>query len=636
MNKARRSIKGIMMVIVLLATLLSTNMVGLAQGAAPNLFSDADGSGADATYKKPVQVIRSRYVNLNLNLFLDSSGKALDAAATPEFTFNLFSDANYIGVVTRIESTPGVSTSWIGVLKGVENGYFYVVRADNASIVHVASPLGTYEVSMVGNNVYRVIQIDQTKFGEDAPIRMPAPGPVLSKSDLGPNADTAATIDIMVLYTATTRIAEGSTAAMKARIALAVTETNTGYLNAGITPRLRLVHTEEVAYAESGDIGVDVARLAGTADGYIDSIHALRNIYAADMVNLIVENGGGYCGIADAIMATAATAFQVTARDCATGYYSFGHEFGHLQGARHDTYVDPTNSPFAYGHGYTHPSSTPALSWRTIMAYNNACSDFNYNCTRLQYWSNPTKSYSGAPMGVLGVNENYKVLNATALTVANFRSSIIGSNFSSPFTSSSAGWAAVYGAWSLSSSAYYITPGVANLWSSAKYASTYGDLTYQVRMFRSGGTSTYANTIYFRGNPTSLAASKAWNTTYWFSYSNAGTFSIYKNIGGTLSAIKGWTASAAIVPNNWNILKVVAVGSLMKFYINNTLVWTATDGSLRTGKVGFGMYRPAAASTLYIDSALVSTTPTADVKMDEAVAPGVELSGGSASESPLP
>lgn len=633
MNTTKKILQGIITIFVLLSTLFPIN-ASFAQGST-DLFTSADGSSADAAYKKPVQVMRLRYVNVNLNLLLDAKGKALDVAATPELTLNLFDDTSFIGVVTKIEKTPNVSTSWIGTLKNVENGYFYIVSTGDAVIVHVASPLGTYEASMVGKNVYRVVQLDQTKFGEDAPIRMPEPGPVLTKADLGPNADTGATIDIMVAYTSTARAAEGSTAAMKARIALAVTETNTGYANAGVTPRLRLVHVEEVAYAETGDIFTDVTRLTATADGFIDQIHTLRNTYAADMVGLIVENGGGYCGVAKTIMATAATAFQVTARDCATGYYSFGHEFGHLQGARHDKYVDTNNTPYAYGHGYTHPSATPSLSWRTIMAYNNACTAVGYNCTRLQYWSNPTKTYSGAAMGVAGSNENYKVLNNTAVTVANFRTAIIGSNFSSSFNTTSTGWAPVWGAWSLSSSAYYITPGALDLWSSAKYANTYGDLTYQVRMYRSGGTN-LANTIYFRGNPNTLAVDKVWNSTYWFSYTNGGSFSVYKNVGGTRTALKPWTLSAAIVPSNWNTLKVVAVGSILKFYINNTLVWSTSDTSLKTGKVGFGYYRNATASTLYIDSASLSTTPTADSQMDEVVAPGTELSGGTPYESPLP
>ena len=97
----------------------------------------------------------------------------------------------------------------------------------------------------------------------------------------------------MVVYTAAALAGEGSLPALKARIALAMTETNQSYANAGITPRLRLVHIQQVTYAETGNISLDVARLAGTADGFMDNVHALRNTYGADMVSLIVENAGG-------------------------------------------------------------------------------------------------------------------------------------------------------------------------------------------------------------------------------------------------------------------------------------------------------------------------------------------------------
>ena len=58
----------------------------------------------------------------------------------------------------------------------------------------------------------------------------------------------------MVVYTATTRAAAGGTDAMLATIYLALSEANQSYLNSNISQRLRLVHTQEVNYAESGNI----------------------------------------------------------------------------------------------------------------------------------------------------------------------------------------------------------------------------------------------------------------------------------------------------------------------------------------------------------------------------------------------
>jgi hypothetical protein len=332
-------------------------------------------------------------------------------------------------------------------------------------------------------------------------------------------------------------------------------------------------------------------------------------------------------------MATAATAFQVTDRSCATGYYSFGHEFGHLQGARHDLYVDTTDTPYAYGHGYVYLTDR----WRTVMAYNDQCAASSpyTSCTRLQWWSNPVKTYGGAAMGVTGDSENYKVLNNTAYTVANFRTQVIASNFFNSFNGSSSGWSPVTGSWVIGSSAYYQSNGLANTGASAKHTGKYGDTTFTVRMKRTGICATCANRIILRGNPLSLFSTNWWKPAYYFQYANNGQFSVYEaTSGSTTIALKGWTSSAAIVKNGWNTLKVIAVGRYLRFYINNTLVWSGYDSTLLTGQVGVGLFRDGYAGTLYVDSASAYNTPTADLNIIEDVAPGVEMNGGSIDQSP--
>jgi hypothetical protein len=116
-------------------------------------------------------------------------------------------------------------------------------------------------------------------------------------------------------------------------------------------------------------------------------------------------------------------AFSVIQKSCATGYYSFGHEMGHNMGAHHDRYATGENGAYTYSHGYVY---TPKR-WRTIMAYNNECRDQDFDCTRIQYWSNPDISYGGVPTGIssslYNSSDNRLTLNNTASTVANFRPS---------------------------------------------------------------------------------------------------------------------------------------------------------------------------------------------------------------------
>jgi len=56
---------------------------------------------------------------------------------------------------------------------------------------------------------------------------------------------------------------------------------------------------------------------------------------------------------------------------------------------------------------------------------------------------------------------------------------------------------------------------------------------------------------------------------------------------------------------------VTASGSSIKFYINNTLVWSGTDSTFSSGYVGIGMYRNAVGTCdgkLLVDWAKLSTT----------------------------
>ena len=81
----------------------------------------------------------------------------------------------------------------------------------------------------------------------------------------------------------------GGASAMQSLVDLAVAATNTAYGNSSVTQRIRLVYAGEIAYTEAG-ISSDLSRLAGTADGYMDTVHTLRNTYGADVVTLVGEH----------------------------------------------------------------------------------------------------------------------------------------------------------------------------------------------------------------------------------------------------------------------------------------------------------------------------------------------------------
>jgi peptidyl-Asp metalloendopeptidase len=233
------------------------------------------------------------------------------------------------------------------------------------------------------------------------PCRTNCGGPI----DPGPTQ----TIRVMVVATDDAIAAYGGD--MQALVELAVAESNQGYLNSNIGINMVLANYSTTTYATAG-MSTDLSRFRGTGDGYMDGIHAIRDSSAAD-VGMLVANDGSACGLASGIGSTAATAFATAYWDCITGYYSFAHEIGHLQSARHDPATDSSTSPYPYGHGYRAPDN----AWRTIMAYN--CT--GAGCPRLNYWSNPSVTYGGVPMGTYDKSHNQRVLVQTKATVAGFR-----------------------------------------------------------------------------------------------------------------------------------------------------------------------------------------------------------------------
>jgi hypothetical protein len=325
---------------------------------------------------------------------------------------------NVVATGQRVQQRSESDISWAGPLRD-GTGWAQLVMMDGGVTGTVTVGYDSYSIEPLGNGLHAVSKIDQSRFPSEHSADVPAGALSINSvalTDKAPLADVTAlantTINVMVVYTASAASAAGNIAS---KIQLAVDETNQSYVNSGINITFNRVYTGQVTYSEANrSFSQHVSSLQGTTDGSMDNVHTLRNTYAADVVVLVV-NDTEACGQAAAIKATATSAFAVADQSCITGYYSFGHEIGHLQGARHDRFVDGTLSPYQYGHGFI-PSTK---NWRTIMAYGNNCA----NCTRIQWWSNPLKTYpaTGQVMGTTTYEDNARVLNLTAPTVAAFR-----------------------------------------------------------------------------------------------------------------------------------------------------------------------------------------------------------------------
>ena len=243
------------------------------------------------------------------------------------------------------------------------------------------------------------------------------------------------TIDVAVVYTPAAREAAGGTAAIEALIDLRVAETNGAYHASGVQLRLALAAREEVDYVESGDARVDMERLSEPSDGYLDSVHDLRDRAGADLVHLIVsESNFGGQGQRPGVFSFCIVTYPDSS--------CFAHELGHNMALRHERYEQSIKRDWGGGvltpdpaYGYVNQrafrTGAPESSrWRTIMAYGTQCDDADFRCNRLLRFSNPRQQHDGDPLGVPqepanrdvdGPADAVAVLNATGPAVALWR-----------------------------------------------------------------------------------------------------------------------------------------------------------------------------------------------------------------------
>lgn len=374
---------------------------------------------------------------------------------------------------TRIEakrvnrySTSSGSTVWIGKHSNVQNSQASLGDEETILVVRKGKVTGTlrhagmtYQIRADGSGKHMVAQLAMTQFkdhDEASYANVPSMKPTIfntaprsqatskvreiaefdrgvktdlstttsASSRLAPAAAPAAApgdipvIRMLINYTSAAKTAAGD---IDALIDLSIAETNQGYVNSGINARVEMAHKAQVSYTESS-LDTDRSRYTAKADGYMDEIHTQRDTYAADVGMLFLNYGSSVgCGVASAIGAVESNAFAVVKYSCATGNFSFGHELGHLYGARHDLATDGSTAPFAYGHGYREPNN----KWRTVMAYPIS----GVNMPRLNYWSNPNVNYTdGLVMGTTATANNARVLNERAAVLAAFRGAPVDVN----------------------------------------------------------------------------------------------------------------------------------------------------------------------------------------------------------------
>jgi len=170
-----------------------------------------------------------------------------------------------------------------------------LVIRDNIVQANILLAGSRYHIRYVGENLGQAIhalqEIDTSRFPPEHPPGYEIGGILVEDVVAGDSQDggialpaqpdspapvdgAGSIIDVLVVYTPAAREAVGGTAAMNARIDLAITETNQGYANSGVHQRMHLVYRSEIDYdSNTGDPFFDaLGRLQNSSDGYLDEV----------------------------------------------------------------------------------------------------------------------------------------------------------------------------------------------------------------------------------------------------------------------------------------------------------------------------------------------------------------------------
>ncbi|MGH7179727.1 MAG: reprolysin-like metallopeptidase [Tepidisphaeraceae bacterium] len=252
---------------------------------------------------------------------------------------------------------------------------------------------------------------------------------------------TPAVVDLLAVYTPAAASLHGGDAGIANDIQASVDAMNRALINSEISITIRLVHAEPISYTGSNDLFVDRTRLENPGDGFMDSVHTLRNQKGADLVTLIVD--GSVAGGNASLMTNISSpnnpnlAFSAIAQNSIGPYnLTLAHELGHNLGGGHErNNPHPGQNvvgPFSYSYGYRYQSNG---RWHNdIMSYAYAPLEIP-----LAQYANPNISIDGAATGKpAGDPESADIASTfaqTAPVVASYRTSNVVADTSGPAAS---------------------------------------------------------------------------------------------------------------------------------------------------------------------------------------------------------
>ncbi len=381
-------------------------------------------------------------IRMRMIQFADTAPADLFASRDGAVELNLFDDVSILATTDKLDIDDNGDFQWRGRMDN-HGSYAVLTRRDGETAGIIRSPQGTFEIIPSGNGVSRVAEVNMAALAPCGVDPAEFAGNPLAGFDVDEvfqrtvqAEDQAAaagsargaivpTLDQLVAYTpAALGTVGGTEAAMHAFIDNAIADMNAVFDNNGIAMQTRVVFKHPLSENELGNSASqdrDAFRING--DGKWDEIHQLRDDFGADVCHMLVQNGGGACGIASMIYrrnpGSDAFAFCVTDTGCVSGL-TFVHEVGHLMGGAHDLVnaggINGAGT-FSYSFGWYDPDASP--TWHSMMSYNPGGSN------RIPYFSTPNINWSdGNPLGDAALADNSRTISLNIDLMTAWRGSV--------------------------------------------------------------------------------------------------------------------------------------------------------------------------------------------------------------------
>ncbi len=241
----------------------------------------------------------------------------------------------------------------------------------------------------------------------------------MSRDTAAMPAQHPAVLSVMFLYTPAAREYAERSGGIDNVIAQAVDKTRQAAEWSGIDMDIRVALVAEVDYDEGNLSGAKhLQHLTHDDNGHMDGIHAWRDLYGADLVQLFLktEKYGGLAWQLTDPSGAPDYGFSVVRIQQADWTLTTAHELGHNFGCHHDrdnlSYGE--EGIFSYSYGYRWQGHDDRR-YCTVMAYD----DGGY--TRLPYFSNPDVVHEGSATGTRTEN-NARTIRETKGALTRYRS----------------------------------------------------------------------------------------------------------------------------------------------------------------------------------------------------------------------